>query len=164
MNGVDLDGDGDEDPLNLEQLIDSSSLYPANGREKMRSIFPADYLWSTKRVDNIAQSFRTELGNFDYLDQDNLDVRHIRILEMSGDANNGGQLASEQCVACHGSEFKGMDGSANLHEMGEERSRDELVHVLLRGTDQGMPSWDMLADSEIADLVAFLQSLPETRE
>ena len=162
VNGVDLNGDLEEDPLNLEQLIDSSTLYPANGRAKMRSIFPADYLWSTKRVDNIAQTFRTELGNFDYLDQDIPGVRRIRILEMAADLSTGSEVATDNALRAWGRSER--DGRFRELARIIRRTREELLDVLLNGTEQGMPSWDMLDDDQLAGVLAYILSLSEEKE
>ena len=80
----DRDEDGLLDPFNLEDVIETDSLYPANGRGQQRTIFPADYLWSTQRVDNLRQVMLSEVRHFESVDQRTTESRRGEILSQNG--------------------------------------------------------------------------------
>src|SRR5690606_8586370 len=48
----DLDEDGAGDPLELEAIIGDERRFPNAGRDRIRDVFPADYLYSFNRVDD----------------------------------------------------------------------------------------------------------------
>lgn len=77
------------------------------------------------------------------------------ILGLTGDAAAGEATYAADCAACHGAD--GQSGSANkdIREGGED-----LVEEVLSGNDEGMPAFDeQLSDQEIADLLAYVETL-----
>ena len=154
--GHDQDGDGTLDPFDLEQVIDKENLFPSNGRAQMRTLFPTDYLWSTQRVDNLAQLIRSEVDRHDYTDGNTTAARVTKILEISGSVEQGAGLFAANCSTCHGPEGKGTHSAPSLFERVPGLSDTVLVTTLLEGKSP-MPSWGHLEDGPIADLRAFLQ-------
>ena len=163
VNGPDLDGDGTEDLLNLDMIIDSPNLFPENGRTQMRKTFPADYLWSTQRVDNIAQTFRSEISNFDFLDKQDPLVRAKGISTLQGDEENGGLLYDSNCRTCHTGELTGSETVANLFNVVPLITDEAFARVLLTGKG-GMPSWSDLSDQDLADIIAFVNARTSSGE
>jgi len=160
VNGPDLNGDGQEELLELEMVVDNSVLYPANGREQMRNVFPADYLWSTQRVDNLAQVFRSEAGNFDFMDQQKPEIRALAIAGLDGDRAEGEGVFTAQCKACHGADATGLDSAANLIEVTPNMTDEAFATVLLSGKG-AMPAWDSLSNETLADVMAYIRGLAE---
>lgn len=158
VNGPDLNGDESENLLDLEMIIGDSNLFPANGREQMREVFATDYLWSTQRVDNIAQVFRSEIGNFDFTDQALPEVRAIALTEMEGDAEAGEVFFKAQCTPCHGTDATGIGSAANLLERVPLLSDETLANTLLLGKS-AMPAWAKETNDDLADVMAFLRVL-----
>lgn len=84
------------------------------------------------------------------------DSRASKISGLEGDATAGATLFQENCQSCHGANGVGGSGPA-LAEEAEEP--DEVISIVLSGEEE-MPSFEeTLSDQEIADIVAFLQTL-----
>ena len=155
--GPDLDGDGTPDAFDLEQVIDSETLYPDNGRRQQRSVFPADYLWSTQRVDSLAQVIKTEVGNFDFVDQQVGAQRITQILALPGDHFQGAVEFDAGCAACHGNDGKGTLQAPSLYERVPPLTDEEVLSTLINGKDGGMPAWGHFSDRQLADILAHLR-------
>ena len=69
-------------------VVDNSQLYPQADASKCDH---CSRLTTYGRLseDNIAQAFRSEAGNFDFLDQQNPEVRAIVIAGLEGDTTEG---------------------------------------------------------------------------
>jgi mono/diheme cytochrome c family protein len=154
--GYDLDSDGIMDPFDLEMVIQNEGLFPANGRSEIRSVFPADYLWSTQRVDNISDIIVRGVENFGLQDQLELDIRAKAILSLNGFHSEGQKVFGNNCTTCHANDGKGSPSGPSLFERVPSLTDTVLVKTLLSGKDQ-MPSWAQLSDQELAHLRAFLQ-------
>jgi mono/diheme cytochrome c family protein len=151
----DLDEDGQLDPFNLEDVIEKDALYPANGRSQQRTIFPADYLWSTQRVDNLRQVMLSEVGHFEAVDQRSTESRRGGILALEGAIAEGTLIFANHCTSCHGAQGEGSLSAPALKERIPNINETQLVDTLLTGKDN-MPSWSHFSDRELADLRAFL--------
>jgi mono/diheme cytochrome c family protein len=154
--GQDLDSDGLLDPFDLELVIDSPELFPANGRTKIRSLFPADYLWSTSRVDSISQVVRSQVENFDYADTGDAPTRAAAILELDADIPSGSLSFQERCTPCHGTDGNGTSAGPSLFDRVPTIDDQTIAETLLLGKSP-MPSWSHLADPELANLRAFVR-------
>ena len=155
--GPDLDGDGAIDPIDLELIISSENLYPKNGRTKERTLFPTDYLWSTLRVDSLAQVINTEAGNFDYADAQ-LDAKRISdILTLPQDHFQGAVEFEANCQGCHGADGSGTGSAPSLYERVPGLDDESLVRTLLNGKAGGMPSWGHFSDRQLADIYGHLR-------
>lgn len=77
------------------------------------------------------------------------------ILALEGDATAGETLFADNCASCHGADATGGSGpDLTSEEMGEE-----AVGVILDG-EEDMPAFaDSLADQDIADILAWIESL-----
>jgi mono/diheme cytochrome c family protein len=154
--GHDLDGDGTPDPFDLEMVIENGSLFPNNGRSQMRTLFPADYLWATQRVDNLGQLLASEVAHFDFIDQDLPEVRAVKILRRVADPIVGEAHFQKNCTPCHGPEGLGTNTAPNLNDRVPFMNDHELTVRLLLGKSP-MPSWSHLPDDHLADLRAYLR-------
>ena len=155
--GPDLDGDQEEDLLDIELIISNEALYPDNGRRQQRTLFPTDYLWSTLRVDSLAQVMKSEVGNADYADEQ-LDAERIAdILSLPQDHFQGAVEFEANCSACHGADGRGTSAAPNLFERVPALSDERLVRTLIQGTASGMPSWGYFSDRQLADIFAHLR-------
>ncbi len=155
--GPDLDGDLQEDPLDIELIISNDLLYPDNGRRKQRTLFPTDYLWSTLRVDSLAQVMKTAVSNADFADAQ-LDAGRIaEILELPQDHFQGAVEFEANCSVCHGSDGRGTVAAPNLFERIPRLEDDALVRTLIQGTAAGMPAWGHFSDRQLADIFAHLR-------
>lgn len=153
----DRDGDGAPDAFDLEAVIDDERLFPATGRVQVRELFPADYLWSLTRVDDLAHVIESEAAHFDRADADLVAERIQRVLGGSGDAGQGGMRFAESCAPCHGPEGDGTDRAPSLHERVPARDDEAIVRTLIQGRG-AMPSWGGTFDDQaLADLLAFLR-------
>ena len=78
----------------------------------------------------------------------------------SGQAAEGRKLViATGCLACHQIGGKGAsEPGNNLDGIGSRRSHDELRQALVTPRAQ-MPSYDVLTDGKLAQLVAYLSSL-----
>jgi glucose/arabinose dehydrogenase len=76
--------------------------------------------------------------------------------------SNAREQFQTSCAACHGPEGRGMRGPS-LEDVIERLGRDGVEDVIREGReDAGMPAWgDVLTDTEIDDLVDFVETLPE---
>jgi mono/diheme cytochrome c family protein len=155
--GPDLDGDGTPDALDLELIIANEALYPQNGRTQQRTLFPSDYLWSTLRVDSLAQVIKTETGNLDFADAQLAADRIAQILALPRDHFQGSVEFDANCRACHGPEGKGTLAAPNLYERVPDLTDDEIVQTLIHGRDGGMPAWGHFSDRQLADIFAHLR-------
>jgi len=79
-----------------------------------------------------------------------------QILALSGDASLGEGDYTARCSGCHG--IDGMGVSApSLFDVVPPLSGEELVEVILYGTDYGMPGYEgQLTNQAFADVVAYL--------
>lgn len=81
-----------------------------------------------------------------------------------GNADRGEQLFQANCAMCHGSDATGMGGMHPALTGAVDRLSAEGVEVTIRNgrdTTPPMPAFeDELTDSDVADLVAYLDSLP----
>jgi mono/diheme cytochrome c family protein len=168
--GPDLDGqDPLLDPLDLEKVIDDPVRFPSNGREQMRQLFAADYLYSFNRVDDFSQMMASEVAHFDIVDPQDPVAEIVAIIEGIGDgrvdAAARGQVTfgddrlgpnGGPCTVCHGEDGLGGIGP-NLTERVPLREDSELVRTILDGRIR-MPAWaDVLTPREVADLTIFLR-------
>lgn len=152
----DRDNDGALDPLIPEDIITDGYRFPLNGRVQIRRTFPADYLWSTQRVDNLRQVMLTEVSHFERVDQDPVEVRIEQVLDTTGLAESGRHLFANQCTSCHGVDGLGGLGGPSLAERVPKLDDASLLESLLEGRD-AMPAWPHLADQELADIHVFLR-------
>jgi mono/diheme cytochrome c family protein len=153
----DLDGDGVLDPIVDELILENDELFPSNGREQLRQLFPADYLWSTIRADALGQKFRSEVQTWEHRDEDAEIPRVDRILELSGDPTAGAPLFVEHCTRCHGAEGMGTSKAPSLVERVPMRSDETIARALLLGKGE-MPEWgDDFVDQQIANVFAYLR-------
>ncbi|MGB0592215.1 MAG: cytochrome c [Myxococcota bacterium] len=155
--GPDLDGDGTPDALDIELIITNDVLYPQNGRTQQRTLFPTDYLWSTLRVDSLAQVIKTESGNFDFADAQLAADRVSQILALPRDHFQGAVEFDANCRACHGADGKGTSAAPDLYERVPTLSDEELITTLIYGRDGGMPAWGHFSDRQLADIYAHLR-------
>lgn len=159
LAGPDGDGDGRPDPFVLERVIDSETLFPDNGRAKLREVFPTDYLWSTLRVDDVAHTMAHEVETFDALDVDDPDLRAARIVALSGDAERGGQIFGNTCARCHGADGQGTIDAPSLFERVPGLDAVAIAKTLVVGKNGRMPAWgDRFDDQALADVVAYLEA------
>ena len=154
--GQDLNGDGQLDPFDLDLVIDSPELFPANGKTQIRTLFPADYLWSTSRVDSISQVVRSQVENFDYADTGDAPARAAAILELPTDLVSGSQSFAERCTPCHGNGGNGTSAGPSLFERVPMLDDQTVAETLLLGKSP-MPSWSHLEDAELANLTAYVR-------
>jgi mono/diheme cytochrome c family protein len=151
----DRDGDGVLDPFDLDAVIHDEARYPAIGRSQIRETFPADYMYSFNRVDDVAHVFEQEMDFADGIDLA-LQQRVDSVLSAPGDVESGAALFAGTCAACHGPEGHGGVGP-DLRERVPSREDPTLVRTLLTGKG-AMPPWaDRFDDRALADLVAFLR-------
>ena len=83
--------------------------------------------------------------------------RAVAISELSGDAEAGAPLYSENCSRCHGATAQGGSGP-NLVSHIKDHDEAEVIDVILEGSG-GMPSFNSLGDQQIADIIAHIKSL-----
>ena len=159
--GYDLDDDGNLDPFDLEMVIQNDDLFPANGRAEMRSMFPADYLWSTHRIDNLGQVIKSEIAFFDDMDKDKPEVRAVAVLELESSVLTGQEEFKKNCTPCHGAEGTGTGSGPSLFERVPNLSDFEIATTLITGKDP-MPSWAALEDQQLANLRAYLRHTFDT--
>jgi mono/diheme cytochrome c family protein len=155
--GPDLNGDSQPDPFDLDLVIDSEILFPSNGRIKQRTLFPADYLWSTQRVDKLSQVVVSEVGNFDNYDKDVPEVRAIQVLALEGAIVDGAATFAKNCAQCHGEDGKGTLQAPSLYKRVPKLADAALVVRLIIGLSP-MPAWAELSNQTLADLRAYLRS------
>lgn len=76
----------------------------------------------------------------------------------TGDATRGKVLFEQtlRCYACHG--FDGQTGSPRLVPMA--RSEEVFLAYVKKPATQGMPSFRDAADRDLADVYAYIRSIP----
>ncbi|HWM86028.1 MAG TPA: c-type cytochrome [Kofleriaceae bacterium] len=152
----DKDGDGGLDPFDLDAVIHDEVRFPAIGRVQIRETFPADYMYSFNRVDDVSHVFAQEMDFQGGVDKA-LEARVTAVLEGAGDAASGAALFAGTCAACHGPDGHGGEVAPDLRERVPSREDAALVRTLLTGKG-GMPSWaDRFDDRGFADILAFLR-------
>jgi mono/diheme cytochrome c family protein len=154
----DVDGDEVLDPLDLEQVIQSETLYPNQGRSQLREMFPADYTYSFNRVDDLSRIIKEEMDAVDRIDAE-LAPRIDGILQLSADPDAGAvAFAGGPCEGCHGAGGQGSAFAPSLFDRVPERDDRSLLRTLITGRG-GMPALGaQKSDQELADLVAFLRA------
>lgn len=153
----DLDGDGAADPFDLTAVLENPALYPDRGRLQIREVFPADYLYSFNRVDDIVHMIESEVSFWDGVDKEHVRGRSEAILGLDADAEAGADHFAARCAACHGVSGHGTAAAPNLEDRVPTRDDASLLRTLIAGRG-GMPSWgETLSDQEIADVLAFLR-------
>ncbi len=78
-------------------------------------------------------------------------------LQLSGDADHGGQIFRINCAGCHGLAGQGLVGP-NLHGIADRRSDPSLIHQVVSGATPPMPRFEVEPQT-MADLLAHLKSL-----
>ena len=154
--GYDVDGDKVLDPFDLEAVIENDSLFPDKGRGQMREVFPADYLWSMNRVDNLSQVLASEVQHFDFLDKPTHEERAVLVAGLASDPVLGEKTFAENCTTCHGADGMGSGSAPSLFDRVPGFSEEKLVERLILGKSP-MPSWAFFTDQELADLRGFLR-------
>jgi mono/diheme cytochrome c family protein len=76
-----------------------------------------------------------------------------------GDARRGGPLFTEACGACHGPEGRGGTIGVNLVDKPRLYRAPEFAAIVRAGKGR-MPAYELLSDEQLADLIAFLRSVP----
>jgi mono/diheme cytochrome c family protein len=155
--GPDLNGDGNADPFDLELVIDSPILFPNNGRIKQRELFPADYLWSTQRVDKLSQVIATEVANYDHQDKNLPEIRAIQVNQLTGQIEEGANTFGKNCAVCHGIGGKGTSQAPSLFERVPGFENDDALVTLLITGKSPMPSWAEFSNQELANVRDFLR-------
>ena len=76
----------------------------------------------------------------------------------TGDAKRGRDLFEKKlsCYACHG--FDGQTGTPRLVPMG--RAEDAFVAFVRKPTGRGMPSFVATPERDLADVYAYIRSIP----
>ncbi len=78
------------------------------------------------------------------------------ILALDGDSEAGSTVYADNCAGCHAEDGSGGSGPALV---GEADEGEEFVALVLDG-EEDMPAFsDTLSDQDIADVLAFVQSL-----
>ncbi|HHO51863.1 MAG TPA: cytochrome c [Deltaproteobacteria bacterium] len=80
--------------------------------------------------------------------------RVAAVRALTGDEIAGGALYDSNCSVCHGADGSGTSSGPNIR--GEGGS--EAVEAMLFPEDS-MPSFDHLADQELADISAYVSTL-----
>jgi mono/diheme cytochrome c family protein len=154
----DIDGDGTLDPLDLETIISNETLYPETGRQQIREQFPADYLYSFNKVDDLAGMISGEVQFYDSTDQNAVSGRIDSILALQGDSAAGSSNFAAVCAACHGGDGLGTTAAPSLAERVPSRDDEGILQSVLQGRGN-MPAWqDNFQDQEFADLLAYLRA------
>jgi mono/diheme cytochrome c family protein len=153
----DLDSDGTLDAFDLERVIADETLFPKNGRLQIREQFPVDYLWSTRRVDDLSNVLRSEVERAAIIDADEPEVRAAHVLALTASAPAGAALFSERCSTCHGTDGTGSPAAPSLFERVPGLTDPQLAETLITGKSP-MPSWAHLTDQNLADLRAWVRT------
>jgi mono/diheme cytochrome c family protein len=88
------------------------------------------------------------------------------LAEMDGDPNRGAVLYDENCAVCHGPEGQGRVGATLAKDWPAIRPDISIRIVIANGIPgSAMPAWSQdkggpMADQDIADMTAFIQTLP----
>lgn len=83
--------------------------------------------------------------------------RAVAISELSGDAEAGAPLYSDNCSRCHGATARGGSGPDLVSHL-KDHDEAELIDEILEGSG-GMPSFKSLEDQQIADIIAHIRRL-----
>ncbi len=81
--------------------------------------------------------------------------RAADILALTGDSASGETLFTSNCSGCHGADGAGSGSFPSLIGITAD---EENVNIVLDG-DGSMPSFSSLADQDIADIFAFIETL-----
>jgi len=139
-------------------VIDDETGYPQHGRTQLRSLFPADYLYSFSRIDDFAHVFAGEAAHFDRGDEEAVRPRITDILAKTPNATAGGTTFSQLCAGCHGAAGQGGGFAPSLVERVPMREDESILQTLIAGKG-GMPAWgERLNDQQLADLLAHLRA------
>lgn len=153
----DLDDDGALEPLDLERVLDDEARFPQTGRARVRDVFPADYLYSLNRVDDLAHVVLGEVEHFGRADASVVRPRVRAILDATGEPERGARTFAERCAVCHGEAGEGSGLAPALAARVPARDDEAVVRAILQGRGQ-MPAWgEVLGDPEVGDLLAFLR-------
>lgn len=145
-------------PLDLEALIADEQRFPAHGRLQQREVFPADYMYSFNRVDDLAHAIRSEVEFFDFRDGQAVRPRVDAIVGLPRDAEAGAITFADRCAGCHGPDGAGSGFAPSLFERVPARDDAALVQTLIQGRGQ-MPAWgEVLGDVALADVLGFLRA------
>ena len=62
--------------------------------------------------------------------------------ESSGSStqSEGEKLTMQSCASCHGGNLEGRGNNPDLNKVGSRMSEEEILDIILNGTDKGMPS------------------------
>ena len=83
--------------------------------------------------------------------------RALSIAEFEGEVTSGRALYMTECAQCHGANAQGGVGP-NLINAFNHHDDVEVIEVILEG-DGSMPSFSRLKDQDIADILAFINTL-----
>lgn len=67
-------------------------------------------------------------------------------------ALDGEKIVMNSCTSCHGGQLQGMGNTPGLADLGSRMSEDEILDIILNGTDKGMPGG--LLQGEEAEVAA----------
>ncbi len=154
----DIDDDGTLDALNLETIIGNEILYPEAGRLQIRDQFPADYLYSFNKVDDLAGMIAGEVQFYDSTDKNAVSERIDSILARTGNPAGATGNFGAVCAGCHGSDGLGTSLAPSLAERVPSRTDEGILQSILQGRGD-MPAWqENFQDQEFADLLAYLRA------
>lgn len=54
--------------------------------------------------------------------------------------SEGEKIVMQGCATCHGGNLQGMGNTPALNDVGSRLSQDEILDIILNGTDKGMPA------------------------
>lgn len=57
----------------------------------------------------------------------------------SSTQSEGEKIVMQSCATCHGGKLQGMGNTPNLNEVGSRLSEQEILDIILNGTQGGMP-------------------------
>jgi cytochrome c oxidase subunit 2 len=72
----------------------------------------------------------------------------------------GEKVYAGNCAQCHqangkgGGAIKALDGSPVV----QDADKNKQLHIVLKGTDKGMPSWQAMSDTELAAVVTYTKN------
>ncbi len=82
------------------------------------------------------------------------------VLDLQGVVVDGAAVFAESCTACHGPDAKGNEAGPDLVDKLTRREDAEVVETILYGGLGQMGAYeDILADQEVADVLAWLRTL-----
>lgn len=155
---VDVDGDRLLDPIDLAELIADEEHFPEHGRLQQREVFPADYMYSFNRVDDLVHALAADVAFFDFQDGEAVRPRVEAIVGLDRDPDAGAAIFAGRCGGCHGADGAGTAFAPSLFERVPLREDRALVQTLVQGRGP-MPAWgEVLGDRELADVLGFLRA------